>query len=355
MGYYLPGYGNVTPETSWSEPTKLQAPTGNRDYADRTPTTDYSERLDPTPGFGQAGAPQPFSQPTGPGGSTRSGGWGGGGGGGGAASFAGMDQSTADMIAKMIAGSRPQFNNKGVKLKRGKGPKLPKFYDWDPSRFIELGKKGRGRIKEAKQAAGTEYAEGIEELQGMPNAFDDQNAQITRSPETNARIQAMMRARAGQGGEGVRESAGEAQSADDAFANFTALMAAAEQQQQAGNVRAMQGDERRMMEGLDREGRDLMTQLQFARQSAKDQYRKDRWAYGVERANAMYQHRMQNLETANQQKMLNWQNRNSRDQARNQWSQGIISPIMQIAQAGMNQGEQTLDFETLLKLLGGGQ
>ncbi len=192
------------------------------------------------------------------------------------------------------------------------------FYDFNGGQYDRM-RRGIQEGLAADLAAGnTAYGEARGELQRYQNPFAGR--QYSQNPGMSQAMQRMMAANNVQAD--PTETARGAQ-ADRAFGNVLALLAGNADQRQAGELRALGGDQRRFGESLNSEGRGMNLAVDMAMSRAREQYQKDKWLYGEQIA-------QQNWQANTQAAMYNNQGANTTGQANVQAKNDVTGGNMQM-------------------------
>ena len=273
------------------------------------------------------------------GGGSRGGGGGGGGGGAKPPDFGALGQ---------LFGYRPQQYSwqdakyTDLKLDPYKGTG---FYNFDPTQYDTM-RRGVQEGLQADLAAGrTAYGDARTELQQYQNPFAGRS--YTQNPQMSAAMQRMM---AANGVQPDQADMARGVQADQAFGNVLALLAGNADQRQAQQLRAIGGDERRFGESLNSQGRTMTLGIDMALAKAREQYNKDKWAYGESIAQQNYQTNVQqaiaNNQGQNQATMYNNQGMNqvgmANTQATNDRLGGNIDLLANLAAQGYKPPEMVV-------------
>jgi len=227
---------------------------------------------------------------------------GGGGGGGPTANYSAMYEALQGYKPQQYeAGTVPQYQDSGLRYEAADFGTYdaPEFYDFDTGTYDRARLALADGLTADRAAATGAYGDAMAELAALYADNPYAGREFTQAgADPNAQTQALL----SQYGGSVDTSGG--MQADRAFQNVMGLNAAATQQRQAAEQRALSGDERRRMETLGNQGRMMGHQIEMQQARALEQYNKDKWMYGEQVARYNYENnirqQMHNNEIANQ-------------------------------------------------------
>jgi hypothetical protein len=243
-------------------------------------------------------------------------GGGGGGGGGGGAAPTGLDQDTLNWLLGQMQRGKPQdLTQTMLDL-----PDPAQYYGNFQTGQYDTARQGiTSGLQGVGQRATTAYDAAQQAMQSYINPYAGGMQQT--NPNLYDSMQNMAQANGAMGQ--LHQSVGEGAQADRAFGNVQALMAANDQARQAANLRAIAGDRATTEQNLGIEGNMLNLGVNMAQargQSAWDQMV-----------------RQAQLDAANTETTSNWQRGNTVGDTnvgnRNQWNQGIMQTLLQLAGA----------------------
>ena len=211
--------------------------------------------------------------------------WGGGGGGGG------VPQIDQDAIMNLMnrtpqqfaPGQQYQWQAQQYNPYEGTG-----FYEFDGAQYDRMGRGITEGLAADRAAGAAAYGDARTELADYQNPFA--NRQYTQNQPMDAAMQRMMAAN-GVGADQATQAQGA--QADQAFGNVLALLGGNADQYQAAQMRALSGDERRLGESLDSQGRSMQMNVDMQRAKALEKYNQDKWMYGEEIARSNYERQME--------------------------------------------------------------
>lgn len=282
-------YSNYTRSTNPVGDTRLTSPSGNVhvDLAGNSATNPQTgnpwkidlanlaragSNIGTPPSWPQGGYP-PGPGPGG-GGSRR------GGGGGG-----GMIQPDWDKLNAIMNWRPKEQTWTDVNLPEYKPPQ---FYGFNDAQYTTMKNYIAERLGMARQQGAAAYGEARGQINATPMGF--QSAPTTTDPGMSAAMQRMYAAN------GVPTSVNEATmnegvQADRAFGNLYAILGENARQGRASDLRALAGDERRMGEELATQEMNANLSVDMALARAREQYEKEKWAFGEDVARTNWQTR----------------------------------------------------------------
>jgi len=249
------------------------------------------------------GTPPPGQMPGYPG--SGGGGYGGGGGGGGGGGPAGMSQEMFDYLASIMGKSKPQdvaYNP--VDLAEP---------TWDPSQYGVARQGVTSGIQGIRDRGMAAFGRARTELGQYQNPFE--GGLRTNNPDLQNAMQRMMAANGVNPGQ-VGATNAEGVQADQAMRNSLAMLAGVSQNQAAGNLRALGGDEQTFDQTLGLEGNNLNLGINMAEARGKTAWQ--------DKVDAIRQ----------QEAMANWQRQNAvgdtNAQQQNAWNADILKTYLQL-------------------------
>lgn len=310
--------GEVDPKTGQlNYPTRYGGSTGIYPSF----TTYGGVNFDSAPGstYGGNTNPYPTFNPNGGGGGGGGGRGGGGGGGGGAP----VPDYSAIMALLNRKPQQYEWKDMGFTPYEGTG-----FYDFNGEQFARARSGLTDAISADRSAGANSYAQGMAELQQYQNPFN--NPTTVTNPQQSAAMQRMMQAN------NVATDINQADTnrgvqADQAFGNLLAVLGGVNDQAQASRVRALQGDQRGFNERLDAELRGGNLSVDMAEAAARQQYEKDKWAYGEQIAQMNYAEARKVIEYNNTGQN---QTAQANTQTANTWNQNNIQTIIDMIASG---------------------